>query len=307
MAVPAPDELRQRHTYWREGYVQDLLAALIIGAEPPKWNTPAIPTERGWRFLDDLLEAFGCPAVGRDGARFYSEFELPRRHDDEVSGWPDFAVLSEQRLMVVELKTEAGSHRAGQLAHYADLAAHHYPNHDRQLGYLTPPLRLSARRDPVAYAHLTWAAVVPFVERAWRGASPSEDVRAAEVLVDILNRLDEQWIALPKAVLDAAAPRPAEPAGVPPQGDTPPPELLDVARSTAEDGRQRGANVAWPSPTEMEETRILLREQIKALGLPVRPWIWRSTTSGGRALTDAGREQGYELRFSRSGTMPQID
>jgi hypothetical protein len=44
MVLPDPHELRQRKKYGREEYVQELLAALIVGDTPPRWNMPALPT-----------------------------------------------------------------------------------------------------------------------------------------------------------------------------------------------------------------------------------------------------------------------
>ena len=57
---------------------------------------------------------------------FVNEFELPRRHEGEASGWPDFAGVWPNALALIELKTEPSSHRGGQLAHYEDLSMHHH-------------------------------------------------------------------------------------------------------------------------------------------------------------------------------------
>jgi hypothetical protein len=251
------------------------------------------PTERGWRFLDDLFRSCGWPAEDQKShAQFFSEFELPRRHEDEVSGWPDFAVRSPTRLAIIELKTEAGSHRRGQLAHYADLSAHHYPDHSRQLGYITPPLRSSAQHDPVPVAHLTWEKVAPVVRATWMDSNDDTEAYAASVLVDLLDRLGERWTALPAST---TAPQPTPSEAVAQASE----QLLAVAHLVADDGRQRAANVDWPDADVMDDTRLHLRDDLRGRGIPVQPWIWRAATSGGRALTESGQRYGYELRLSR--------
>ena len=40
------------------------------------------------------------------------ELELPKRHDAEKGSAPDMALRDSKRLWLIELKTEAGSHRA---------------------------------------------------------------------------------------------------------------------------------------------------------------------------------------------------
>jgi hypothetical protein len=78
--------------------------------------------------------------------------------------------------------------------------------------------------------------------------------------------------------------------------------LLDLARATAADGRQRG--IGAQDPEDLEELRDQAVSQIG--GLPsgddtrfVLPWLWHAGRTGGRALTPEGQEFGYELRFSR--------
>jgi hypothetical protein len=81
-----------------------------------------------------------------------------------------------------------------------------------------------------------------------------------------------------------------------------PPVLLDLARVTAADGRQRGIGAQNP------ETLEALRDQTLAeIGsLPpddatrfVLPWLWQGDRTDGQALTPEGEEFGLELRFSR--------
>src|SRR5262249_14490821 len=86
------------------------------------------------------------------------------------------------------------------------------------------------------------------------------------------------------------------------QPDTPPdPRLVAIALETARDGKQRAADVQWASPTNLEAARLALRNELNDAAIPVQPWIWKQSTSGGTALTNAGRRVGVELRFSRTG------
>ena len=43
---------------------------------------------------------------------FIDEYLLPKLEEGAANGWPDWAVLSDDRVWIIELKTEAGSHRA---------------------------------------------------------------------------------------------------------------------------------------------------------------------------------------------------
>jgi hypothetical protein len=85
-----------------------------------------------------------------------------------------------------------------------------------------------------------------------------------------------------------------------PPPDTPPdPQLVAIALETARDGKHRAADVEWDSPTNLEGARLALRNQLNDTAIPVQPWIWKQSTSGGTALTNAGCRLGVELRFSR--------
>ena len=71
------------------------------------------------------------------------EFELLARHDGEKGGAPDYAVLWPERLWLIELKTEKGSHRATQIPSYFELGRHHHPGCSVDLLYVTPPMTYS--------------------------------------------------------------------------------------------------------------------------------------------------------------------
>ena len=110
-----------RRKLWREESLQLVLSCLIVGGRYPRWGTRSKPTVRGAEFLRRLHVLVFGEDPGSPCDVFVDEFELPRRHDAERSGWPDWAVLWPDRVWMVELKTEAGSHRPDQLPHYLDL------------------------------------------------------------------------------------------------------------------------------------------------------------------------------------------
>lgn len=46
-----PEVLWLRLKLGREEYLQRLITTMIVGAEPPPWNSPRPPCEQGLRFL----------------------------------------------------------------------------------------------------------------------------------------------------------------------------------------------------------------------------------------------------------------
>ena len=123
------------------------------------------------RFLQSLweLSRFGAWPAGE--VVFVDEFDLPPRTDDERGGAPDYTVLWDDRLWVIELKTEAASHRQGQIFSYFELARHHHPDRLLEVTYLTPPLSVDPTPQVLAgrFAHLM------------SGDVPAETVRATAV------------------------------------------------------------------------------------------------------------------------------
>ena len=135
-----PAALRRRLKLGREEFCQRLITTLIVGGSYPRWNSRSRPTPQGERFLALLFDLAGHDGWQPDPT-FVDELELRPRHDDERGGAPDWAVLWADRTWLIELKTEAGSHRPGQLPLYADLGRHHFPGTEVLIGYVTPPLR----------------------------------------------------------------------------------------------------------------------------------------------------------------------
>lgn len=139
----SPTALWQRLKLGREEYLQRLVTTLILDGEAPPWNAPRSPGEAGRRFLRLLDEtAHGRQTQARIAGApdcFVDEYLLPRIDEGAAKGWPDWAVLCRTRLWVIELRTEAGSHRADQLPYYLRLAAAAHPGCDVDLTYITGP------------------------------------------------------------------------------------------------------------------------------------------------------------------------
>jgi hypothetical protein len=282
--VEDPDVLRRRLKLGREEFCQRLLTMLILEAEYPRWNTVGQPAPRGLSFLRSLDEAsFGSSDLADDSA-FVDEFDLPARHAGEPGCAPDWAVLTHERVWVIELKTEVASHRRGQLPAYFELARHHHPGHRVDLTYLTPPMPLRGVSVPDGsrLAHLTWDDVMPLVRATWddRTGVVARCVDALEVALADMGTPWTDWRQ--KRIEDPLA------AG------------KDQARLTSRDGRQRAVDHEFTSLEELQETRLALRDELVDEASDVQPWIWRAETSGGHPLTPTGERVGYELRLSRT-------
>jgi hypothetical protein len=321
----SPTALWRRLKLGREEYLQRLVTTLILDGVAPPWNTPRPPGDAGRRFIRLLDEA----AHGTQSQRqpvaplgvFVDEYLLPKLEENAANGWPDWAVLSGDRVWLIELKTEAGSHRADQLPYYLRLATAAHPGCSLDLTYVTGPLSKPAPTllEGQRYSHVTWDEVVPLIKEAW-GHDARPEVAAyvdmVNTLVSNLSRLKpsaQREIVvggLVEGPSPAAAKDPADPAAIEeptaPESDsvTSPNArgLLDLARATATDGRQRA--VGAPNPEELEALRNRALAEIGSLAADdvtrlVLPWLWDGTRTGGQALTPEGGEFRYELRFSR--------
>lgn len=328
-----PDSLWRRLALGREEYLQRLVSTLILGGDAPTWNTPRAPSEIGSRFLH-LLEELAFPdaaasAVVEPGL-FVDEYLLPKLDLDAQNGWPDWAVLRPGRVWVIELKTEPGSHRDQQLPYYLRRAAAAHPNCALDLTYITGPLRKPAPAllPGQRYRHLTWDQVLPLMETAWSHDARPEVVAYLSTVRTIVTHLgvlrpgeQRQRVldgkpaqAEPNLLPTRGAAQDPQPARTPspapkvdpaaPEGVTgrPAARLLDLARETAADGRQRAAGAT--DPETLEELRDAARDSIAGLAADdaaryVLPWLWKATQTDGKAMTPEGAEFGYELRFSR--------
>lgn len=235
-------------------------------------------------------------------AVFVDELELPTRSDLEKGGAPDWAVFWPGHVWLIELKTESASHRADQIPYYCELGAHHYPHDRLDITYLTPRFQYSYAPATAGdrFAHVSWDDVIPIVRSVWATPNSPRARAVVDGVCDTLGRLNEPasaWRAslAPLATAPAAAPEPS-----------PLDRALELARTTAADGRQRALDLEVTSLDELLALRLATRDVLAASSAdsPLRyvvPWLWR-TQSGGRALTPAGARQGYELRLSRYRT-----
>jgi hypothetical protein len=302
----SPEELWRRLALGREEYLQRILTTLIVGGEPPGWNTPTSVSGPGrtfLRLLDELAHDPDHPAPDAFES-FVDEYLLPKLDEQLQNGWPDWAVLWPDRVWIIELKTEAGSHRTAQLPYYLQLAAAAHPHARLDLTYITGPLEKPAPTllPGQRYRHVTWEQVLPLIDVVW-GQSSGPMAAYVDMVRTIIQNLtllrpSEQRAKVIGVPAAASAPVPASDA------------LLNLARGTVMDGQQRAVGAS--SPTVLEALRDEARSQIA--GLPaddgcrfVLPWLWTAGKSGGQALTQEGAEFGYELRFSRYATVQVPD
>lgn len=293
-----PRALANRLKLGREEFCQRLLTTLILHAPYPKWNTRSQPSREGLELLRRLWVISDFGEWPGDDLEFVDEFELEPRTLDEKGGAPDYSVLWASRVWLIELKTEAGSHRHDQVPTYFELAHHHHPDARIDLTYLTPDLvyTFEPSHDEDRYAHVTWDEVAPVVAQVWNSPQTLGQREVVDGLIDALERLEDEG---PSVYLNSLREGPVPPEGVAdPLG-----AAMTIAATTAEDGEQRALNYAPGELEELLELRVRMRQNFAAAppGSQLRhvmPWIWRRE-SGGEPLTDAGQATGREIRFSR--------
>ena len=167
MTLPNPIIEREART-GQEGFVHYLFTCLLLGDRPPGGNRGHGLSERGECLLSAIDECcFGTASIAE--AQVIWEMQLDRRHVEEGLRYPDIGVLTPDRLLLFELKTQPGSVREGQVEEYLERGLHQFPDHQVDLVYLTrdriagsPPLT-----DRSRYSNVTWAYVADLVEHAW--------------------------------------------------------------------------------------------------------------------------------------------
>jgi hypothetical protein len=308
--IEDPVRLLGRLRLGREEYCQRLLTMLILAGPYPPWNTPSRPSPRGLRFLQALDRLSFGQAAWATAPQFVDEFDLPKRHEQEPGAAPDYALVWDRRLWMVELKTERASHRPTQLPLYFELAAHHYPRARIDLTYLTPTMALAP--PPTAagmrFAQLDWTQVAPLVAQLWGDSDPAERA-AADMMLAALASIGDSWANWRANQLTTAGRATPDPAAAEPAAD--PADLLQaalaVAACTAADGHQRVVDDPAANLEALQQLRLAVRQAICSTpaDAPLRrvlPWLWSAATSSGRALTPSGEVSGYELRLSRYRT-----
>ena len=244
-----PWALLRRLKTGREEFCQRLLTMLIL-EDYPRWNTRSKPSARGLAFLRELDDlSFGTADLA-DEVDFVDELELPARHDGERGRAPDYGVLGLSRVWLIELKTEAASHRADQIPDYFDFARHHFPEQQVDITYVSPPYRGATLHAPQGskFAHVTWDDVLPLVRKNWDRAG-AEAGRIVDALTQVLEENEGPWGEWWQTrTEDAVA------SGV------------RLAARTTADGKQRALDHQFGSLDELEAVRVALRDELAAAG-----------------------------------------
>jgi hypothetical protein len=108
----SPAELWRRLKLGREEYLQRLITTWIVGGDPPSWNTPCSPDDRGigfLRLLDNLAHQEEPERVQKPPGAFIDEYLLPKLDESGRNGcWPDWAAVWTDRICI---STEAAIRR----------------------------------------------------------------------------------------------------------------------------------------------------------------------------------------------------
>jgi hypothetical protein len=167
---------------------------LIVAGPSPRWNKPSSVSPKGKLFLEALdFSSFGS-STWHDEPYFIDEFDMPRRHDAERGCAPDYAVVSDDRLWLIELKTEKASHRASQIPSYFGFAHHYYPNRTVDITYLTPPMQVAVMPPGPwgRFAHIEWSTVAEMVQRIWGDSSEQADAQFGPSSAEQPRTLDDR-------------------------------------------------------------------------------------------------------------------
>ncbi|NNE36310.1 MAG: hypothetical protein HKN13_13820 [Rhodothermales bacterium] len=277
-----PDKLL-RFKFGREEYCQRMLTSLILASRYPKWNSHSKPSDKGDSFLRRLFEeSYDEPLIG--SLDFIDEFNLPAIDSDSKDGAPDYAVLTPDRLWIVELKTEKASHRKDQMPYYQALARHHYPNMRLDMLYLTGqmPRQDASNYEGSRFVHQFWSETLHLIAESWSQSEFGEERLLETALQRELGSLDRPSKTF---TTKASVIR----------------EAIALATCVQEGGKQRAVEVSASGLEDLIDLRSRIGEAITRDGATpnVRPWIWYEATSGGKALTELGKDVGCELRLSR--------
>lgn len=299
--------------------MQEVLAELTAGRKC-NWFLPYTPTESGRAFLQALWHELFGSEHGR-AQWFVSEYELPvplewRDQIPFTYRCPDFACGDDERVLIIELKTERGSYSAQQMVDYLRLARHRLPVPRIDVALLGPHL---PGGDPPhderqRYAEITWANLPRILQVAF----PSDDL-AERLSAFLVVDLAAPGVTPPKPVTRKAATPPAGGGGPAPtaaEQEEPPADesaaavmhalrmapALAMARSG--DNTERGIDVAFESINAARGAQAQVKAALDTAGFTDRVgvWLWQPSSTG-LPTTAAGRETGRELRLHpRSGT-----
>jgi hypothetical protein len=317
MGIPNLLLLFERFRHTREGLVQMILASQLIGEVPAKWNTPYPLGTFGRELLRAIYATRFQIDLSLAEAEVYWECNICPQ--GEEARWPDLAVWTKERMILFELKTEAGSIREGQVDEYLTLCRRNFPSVDVDMIYITTDrIDSEPASDPRSrYSNLTWAEVSE-LERSIPGPIAAGERMILEMCCDYLGEL--QRISNRRSGMYKAR-RQTQPAlKSQPEAETTVPErtplineeglidleaILQVFRTVESTGKQEAVDLPCESP---KDAYRVLREIDARIGLsnpqaavPIlhtRGWVW-TPQSRGAAMTESGRTHGVEIRVSR--------
>ncbi|MGQ0680089.1 MAG: hypothetical protein ACT4OM_10645 [Actinomycetota bacterium] len=310
-----PNVVSERLRLWRHGrdaYVHRILTLLFLGRSPDPWNNPSRLSNNGANFLK-LLDQVLFDEKWDTTEQFYWEYKLLKRPEDRGHGWPDFAALWTDRVLLFELRSEPGSHRDAQIDWYLQLGAHNYGGRAIDVVHLSPdPITAKGHvlPDLARVRNCSWAELAKVIDVAWGKAHGSEAFNAltfAQYLRQIGRARDLPELALP---VDARAVRQRTAK----QLEQEPPvmtfskpvwaRILDTMVEVLEDGSERALELPAAGTEQAREMRRKVRADLEVGdwlgddGRKLELWIW-NRDCGGEALTEAGEESGAEIRVCR--------
>jgi hypothetical protein len=303
-----------RHS--REGFAQIILALQLVGNRPIKWNTPYPLGEFGRNLLQAIYTREFQMDLPLAEAQVYWEFKLSKQ-TDEGTCWPDLAVRTEQRIILFELKTEAGSIREGQVDEQLALGRHHFPALEVDMIYITTdPIDGAPLVDPRSrYLNLTWSAIADIERSVSVGVAEEQAILAMicdylDGLQGISSRQKQRKKSKSQATLatntQSEVVMLAASALVDKEGQIDYDAVLQAFRRTESTRNQQALDLPCKSPNDARrlideiERRIKVSNQDASLTpiLHTRAWVW-TPESRGVAMTESGGINDVEVRVSR--------
>ena len=313
MTANFPNVISERLRLARQGkdaYVHRIMTLLFIGRSPDPWNLPCRLSPGGANFLhliDEVLfgEEWETPE------EFYWEYKLLKRPEDKEHGWPDFAALWTDRVLMIELRTEVGRHRDAQVEWYMQLGAHNYGGRAIDLVYVTPdPIEGKVNLpDMGRFRNCTWAEMAKIVEVAW-GKTPGLEAANAQVFGQYLstigkvNEAPDQVAPVGTKTRKKKLQTDTGEEQVDPLDEPTWEQIVEVFFSVAEDGQERALELPVAASESAKDMRRRIRgeadvsEDIRDVTRNLEMWIWHEDL-GGEAISEAGLESGCEIRVAR--------
>ena len=313
MTANFPNVISERLRLARQGkdaFIHRMMTLLFIGRAPDPWNLPCRLSTNGARFLS-LIDEVLFGEEWETPEEFYWEYKLLKRPEDKEHGWPDFAALWTDRVLMLELRTEVGRHRDAQVDWYMQLGAHNYGGRAIDLVYVTPdPVDGKvALPDMGRFRNCSFLEMGKIVEVAW-GKEDGIEAANAQVFghyLESIGRVSEIPDPVPpfgaKTRKKKLQTESAEPA-VDPLDEPTWEQIVDVFFSVAEDGKERALELPVAAADSAKDMRRRIRgeadvsEDVRDIARNLEMWVWQEDL-GGEAISDAGLESGCEIRVAK--------